>query len=72
MGNQYKKLLIASICNNVKNLRYYKIKGKKCYYKGEFIGEIGIENIILNQNQLMQNWKFKPIKTIYTDININL
>ena len=64
-------LILAAICNDLKHATKYSIdEENKCYYKGEFIGEIkeefDVENGILNVY-------FQPIKPIkYIVVNFTI
>lgn len=61
-------LTLAYLCNDLQNAQDYEIKGDKCYYKKEFIGEITEE---LKDDIL--NIYFKPVKPVeYINVNITI
>ena len=55
-------LVLASICNDLKHATRYSIEEDgKCYYKGEFIGEL---KEVLDEEEGILNIYFQPIKPI--------
>jgi hypothetical protein len=64
-------LILASICNDLKHATRYSIEEDgKCYYKGEFIGEIKEE---LDKKKDILNIYFLPVKPIeYITVNFTI
>ena len=54
-------LILAAICNDLKHAAKYSVEDGKCYYKGEFIGEL---KEVLDEEEGILNIYFQPIKPI--------
>jgi hypothetical protein len=63
-------LILAAICNDLKHAARYSIEDGKCYYKGEFIGEL---KEVLDEEEGILNIYFQPIKPIeYISVNFTI
>jgi hypothetical protein len=64
-------LILAAICNDLKHAAKYSIDDEnKCYYKGEFIGNIKEE---LDEKNGILNIFFQPVKAIeYITVNFTI
>jgi hypothetical protein len=63
-------LVLAAICNDLKHATKYSIEEGKCYYKGEFIGEI---KEVLDEEEGVLNIYFLPVKPIeYITVNFTI
>jgi hypothetical protein len=63
-------LILAAICNDLKHAAKYSIEEGKCYYKGEFIGEI---KEVLDEEEGTLNIYFLPIRSIeYISVNFTI
>jgi hypothetical protein len=63
-------LVLAAFCNDLKHATKYSIEEGKCYYKGEFIGEIKEE---LDVKKGVLNIYFQPVKPIeYIEVNVTI
>ena len=63
-------LILAAICNDLKHAAKYSVEDGKCYYKGEFIGEL---KEVLDEEEGILNIYFQPIKPIeYISVNFTI
>jgi len=62
--------LLAYICNDFENVNSYEIVDNKCYYKGDFIGEM---NSRFNSKTGALDVFFMPVKPIeFINVNITI
>jgi hypothetical protein len=71
--NKRGNVILAHLCNDIKNTKDYNIVDGKCYYKGNFIGEMKGEKVFLEEDSLIADILFKPVRPVqFIDVHFVL